>query len=64
MLNKLSKKLGVKIDEWLDLLDLSSFGVQFRYEALDFDDEPLDRQAILERVTQLMEASQKAMQKR
>ena len=49
-------KNGVEIDKWLDLLELSSFGVQFRYEEMTMYDEKLDREFILEQVKQLMDA--------
>jgi hypothetical protein len=53
LLNQL-KKLDVDISEWLELLELSSFGVQFRYEEVDLDGEPLDRAVILSKVTHLI----------
>jgi hypothetical protein len=40
------KKNGIAIDEWMTFLELASFSVQFRYEELDLDDEPLDRTAL------------------
>jgi HEPN domain-containing protein len=41
---------GIAIDEWLDFLELCSFGVQFRYEDMDIEDEPLDRPALLSKI--------------
>lgn len=51
----------MKIDEWLDFLELSSFGVQFRYEEMDYCEEPIDRTAILKRVKQLIETVETAI---
>ena len=39
--------------EW-DFVDLTPFAVQFRYEAWDAADTPLDRETIVERVTALL----------
>ncbi|MBD3239838.1 MAG: HEPN domain-containing protein [Chitinivibrionales bacterium] len=52
LLNEL-RKSGVAIDQWLDILELTSFGVQFRYEELDACDEPIDRPAMISRIRQL-----------
>ncbi|MEO5363531.1 MAG: HEPN domain-containing protein [Magnetococcus sp. DMHC-8] len=40
--------------EWR-LIDLTAFAVQFRYEAYEFADARLDRQAILEQVDELFQ---------
>ena len=53
LLNHL-KRLNVDISEWLELLELSSFGVQFRYEEIDLEDEPLNRTAVLSKVKLLL----------
>jgi HEPN domain-containing protein len=47
-------KSGVSMSEWADLLELESFGVQFRYEEIEMSDEPVDRIAVLKRVKQLI----------
>lgn len=36
--------LGCDIEKLKDLISLNAFAAQFRYEALEPDDEPLDRQ--------------------
>jgi HEPN domain-containing protein len=41
-----------KLDDFIDLVDLTDFAVQFRYE-LSKDLEPLDRQATIEAVDRL-----------
>jgi HEPN domain-containing protein len=53
LLNELIK-LGGNGREWLDLLELASFGVQFRYEEISLDDEPLDRSALINRIDHLL----------
>jgi HEPN domain-containing protein len=45
---------GVSMTEWTDLLELGSFGVQFRYEEMEISDEPVDRIAVLNRVKLLV----------
>jgi HEPN domain-containing protein len=47
-------KSGISMDEWTDLLELGSFGVQFRYEEMEISDEPVDRIAMLNRVKLLL----------
>jgi HEPN domain-containing protein len=49
------KTNGIAIDEWMTLLELAGFSVQFRYEELDLDDEPLDRTALIDRIRQLID---------
>jgi HEPN domain-containing protein len=45
LLNAL-KKLGVDVDALWGLVELNAFAVQFRYEAFESQDEPLDRRAL------------------
>jgi HEPN domain-containing protein len=42
--------LGCDIENFKDLILLNAFAAQFRYEALETDDEPLDRQEMRVRV--------------
>lgn len=42
--------LGCDIKNLKDLISLNAFAAQFRYETLETDDEPLDRQATRGRV--------------
>jgi len=42
--------LGCDIENLKDLISLNAFAAQFRYEALETDDEPLDRQETRVRV--------------
>ena len=44
------KGLGCDIESLKDLISLNAFAAQFRYEALETDDEPLDRQEMRVRV--------------
>lgn len=53
LLMRTLENLGVDMNGWTDLLELASFGVQFRYEEMGLDDEPLNRIAIVKRVTEL-----------
>jgi HEPN domain-containing protein len=41
---------GCDIENLKDLISLNAFAAQFRYEALETDDEPLDRQGMRVRV--------------
>lgn len=50
---RLVEEQGENIDCWLDLIDLNSFAVQFRYETMCDMDEPLERQNILELLAKL-----------
>ena len=45
LLNAL-EKLGADVDTLRDLVELNAFAVQFRYEALESADEPLDRRSV------------------
>jgi len=45
LLNAL-EKLGADVDALRDLVELNAFAVQFRYEALESPDEPLDRGSV------------------
>jgi hypothetical protein len=42
--------LGCDIENFKDLISLNAFAAQFRYEVLETDDEPLDRQETRRRV--------------
>ena len=44
------QKLGCDIENLKDLISLNAFAAQFRYEELETDDEPLDRQVMRVRV--------------
>jgi HEPN domain-containing protein len=61
MLFELLRKHGVKIQDWIDLLELGSFGVQFRYEEMTQDDEPLERKALFSRIRSLLKEVETAM---
>lgn len=52
LLNALSD-LGEETSEWKNLVDLNSFAVQYRYEAVDLGDEELDREELLSAVDDL-----------
>jgi HEPN domain-containing protein len=41
-----------------ELVELTDFAVQLRYESYEYDDEPLDRQAIVRRMAVLVEQVQ------
>jgi len=45
LLNTL-EKLGANVGTLRDLVELNAFAVQFRYEAFESPDEPLDRRSI------------------
>jgi HEPN domain-containing protein len=44
------RNLGCDIESLKDLISLNAFAAHFRYEVLETDDEPLDRQEIRSRV--------------
>lgn len=44
------KDIGCDIENLKDLISLNAFAAQFRYEVLETDDEPLDRQETRMRV--------------
>jgi HEPN domain-containing protein len=48
-------KSGVPIEAWMDLLELASFSVQFRYEQIMCEDDKLDRLVWFKRIKQLFE---------
>jgi hypothetical protein len=45
----------------LDLLELSSFGVQFRYEESALNDEPLERKTLLAKIESLFKTVETAI---
>jgi len=45
---------GEKCAPYIDLLELNVFAVQFRYEAFETDDEPMNRPAIIHLVEKLI----------
>jgi len=47
--------LGLDIDQYKELIPLNSFAVQFRYEAMEEEDAPLDRADMLRSVQALYE---------
>lgn len=51
----LLEQAGVETDELWDFVALTAFAVQFRYEAFEAMNEPLDRPALLARVLALIE---------
>ncbi|MGH7587478.1 MAG: HEPN domain-containing protein [Gemmatimonadota bacterium] len=42
-------------EAWAELIDLSDFAVQLRYEAYEYDEEPLDRPVLVRRVESVIE---------
>jgi len=56
LLNRLSSH-GETMTEWLPILELNSFGVQFRYEELPLEDEPLDRKSIVKLIGRLIDTA-------
>jgi hypothetical protein len=44
----------VPAEAW-ELVELTDFAVQLRYESFEYDDEPLDRAAVVEQVGILVE---------
>ena len=46
---------------FLDLLEFTAFAVQFRYEAYDSEDEPLDRPAVLRHIAELIQHVEKLL---
>ena len=62
LLNAL-ENLGADVDTLRDLVELNAFAVQFRHEALESPDEPLDRRSVtieamtlFQRVSALLQA--------
>lgn len=47
--------LGQDVTDLMELVDLNSYAVQFRYEAFDLEDDELDRDALLKTVSGLFE---------
>jgi len=45
---------GEKCAPYIDLLELNVFAVQFRYEAFQTDDEPMNRPAIIQLIENLI----------
>ena len=45
---------AVPLDAW-DLVELTDFAVQLRYDSYEYDDEPLDRPTIVRQVAILVE---------
>lgn len=46
---------GARADAYTGLIEYNSFAVQYRYDALDVADEPIDRQAALSTIETLLE---------
>lgn len=46
---------GEDVSEYLDLVEYNAFAVQFRYEAFEGQDEPLDRAAAVRRIERLVD---------
>ena len=42
-------------EAWAELIDLSDFAVQLRYEAYEYDEDPLDRPLLVRRVESVIE---------
>jgi hypothetical protein len=53
--------LGTDVAAYRELIPLNSFAVQFRYEAIEDEDEPLDRADTLRKVGALYEHVQSAL---
>ncbi|MBI5018318.1 MAG: HEPN domain-containing protein [Deltaproteobacteria bacterium] len=45
---------GVEVEALWDLVEYNPFGVQFRYQALDEEEPPLDREVALGQLSQLL----------
>jgi HEPN domain-containing protein len=54
LLLSLLQKQGCMVSPFTDLIEYTAFAVQFRYEALDGSDEPVDREAVLRRMEDLV----------
>jgi hypothetical protein len=46
---------GEHVEKLHDLVDLNPFAVQYRYETLEGEDEPIDRNQVLSRVEEVFE---------
>ena len=46
---------GDDVSRWWEFVDLSAFAVQFRYDAFDAEDYPLDRGELIERTVALVD---------
>lgn len=55
--------MGIDVAEYRELISLNSFAVQFRYEAIEDEDEPLDRAETLRKVEALYEFVQSLLVK-
>lgn len=53
------EKLGADVESYWDFLDLSGYAVQFRYETLLEDEEPLNRYALVKDIQALVERVEK-----
>jgi hypothetical protein len=51
----LLKEQGAYISNFWDLAEFTAFAVEFRYGALEATEEPLDRQAAIRQVQELMQ---------
>lgn len=51
----LLKEQGVDVEDLWDVVEYNFFAVQFRYEAFDQIEEPLDRSAVIARVADLVQ---------
>ncbi len=54
MLSMLQEQ-GLDVEKFWDLVEYNVFAVQFRYEAFEFSTDPLDRQEVISRVSELIE---------
>jgi HEPN domain-containing protein len=50
----LLQKQGCVVGPFTDLIEYTAFAVQFRYDALDGSDEPVDRETVLRRMEDLV----------
>ncbi len=57
------EKQGIDIFPWLELLELGTFGVQFRYEEIPFEEESLDRPRFILILQQLLETVERNTEK-
>jgi len=56
MLLGLLQEKGEDISGYFDLIEYNAFAVQFRYEAFEGEDEPLDRAAAVGRIARLVDS--------
>jgi len=56
------EQAGLDLPDLWELVELSAFAAQFRYEAFDMAEEPLNREEILQRVEQLFDRVENMLQ--